>query len=679
MDVKFYIKRNINNQVAKITKDNITFLDNNFKLGTNEEDLFSLIRSTDETKLGDFFQHSRFGKLPLSAKFTKKFTLCSLYKVEILSKEEFYKLQQKEKFEFIITQRTVAWINLLDKSELVNFLKFCNIYCEDSNTIVELRNLASSAIKSFRREDTDVIEIEEDLSLNFNNSGDNWANETFIEKDTETDNVDTLSIGYKIKNLLDDLRLTNETENQHNNSNLNKADILNQTSDINLKSNNINSEVENNKVTSEIRENLKNTVEKSTVEIKPKIIINKNKLNIKSNMALKSMLHQPQPFSGSSHEDVDNFFDNFDLAAIINEWGEYEKITLLPLYLKDTAGKFFKIIKTKNPNITWESVKTQLIEKFTVIGNKKLLKIQLDQRKLEKGETISEFLINIIELCNKIDLQMEETDICEKILAGLPDEIYDKIDILDNSTLNNLEKNLKHVESSKLIRNKNINSNREVEELRKEMDVLKNHIKNLNTTQSGQNNFNRNSYTRNQNNRNFKDDNFNNYNNRYVSNNNQRFNNNNNFNNNGNSNGPQNFNYNNYKNRNFQRNHDHYGNNGNNNKNNVDRNFNNTNSRNNNNFDNSQYNKSYYYLNQNRLNNYFTNNSNRNNDFNKNNTFSGRRNNANPEYNNSNNYGGESGYNRQNVRVEEVNTNFVEKNSRSNSMNSNKNVPNQKN
>lgn len=151
MDYKYYIKRNINNQVAKITNENILFLDKNFKLETIEEDLFSLIRSTDETKLGDFFQHSKFGKLPLSAKCIKKFTLCSLYKVEILSKEGFNKLQQKEKFEFIITQKTVAWVNLLDKSELVSFLKFCKIYCEDSNTIGELRSLASSAIKSFRK------------------------------------------------------------------------------------------------------------------------------------------------------------------------------------------------------------------------------------------------------------------------------------------------------------------------------------------------------------------------------------------------------------------------------------------------------------------------------------------------------------------------------------------------
>jgi hypothetical protein len=50
-----------------------------------------------------------------------------------------------------------------------------------------------------------------------------------------------------------------------------------------------------------------------------------------------------------------------------------------------------------------------------------------------------------------------------------------------------LEKNVKHVESSKLIRNKNINLNRDVKELRKEIYVLKNHIEKLNITQGSQN------------------------------------------------------------------------------------------------------------------------------------------------------------------------------------------------
>lgn len=146
-----------------------------------------------------------------------------------MSKEEFNQLTAVEnKFEFIISQKTVSWINLLDKTAIAGFLKFYSVHCDEASTITELRSLASSAIKYFRKnQTTDEVEIEnfnntelsfidENLSLKSNNSGENLANVTFIEdnqKKTEMNEEDTLSIGNKIKNLLDDLT---------NNSNFNK-------------------------------------------------------------------------------------------------------------------------------------------------------------------------------------------------------------------------------------------------------------------------------------------------------------------------------------------------------------------------------------------------------------------------------------------------------------------------
>jgi hypothetical protein len=123
------------------------------------------------------------------------------------------------------------------------------------------------------------------------------------------------------------------------------------------------------------------------------------------------ILHRPQPFSDDLDQDVESFFDNYELAAIINEWGDREKIILLPIYLKSTAENFFKIIKTKNPKITWHDAKKQIKEKFTTIGNKILLLAQLKQKKLKEGEKLSKFVIDISELCNRIDVGMKEEDI----------------------------------------------------------------------------------------------------------------------------------------------------------------------------------------------------------------------------------------------------------------------------
>jgi len=122
MDVKFYIKRNVNNQAAKVTKSNIVFLNEDFNSEINAIDLISILRQIEEFDLGNFFENSKFGKIPLSAKLVKKFSLCTLYEVECLSKEEFNALTPVEKkFEFIISQKTVSWILLLDKPEVVGF------------------------------------------------------------------------------------------------------------------------------------------------------------------------------------------------------------------------------------------------------------------------------------------------------------------------------------------------------------------------------------------------------------------------------------------------------------------------------------------------------------------------------------------------------------------------------
>ncbi len=217
--------------------------------------------------------------------------------------------------------------------------------------------------------------------------------------------------------------------------------------------------------------------------IEPTKLINyyNNQNETKLKMEFKTMIHQPQTFSGKIGEDVDSFIENFDLAAIINNWGETEKITLLPLYLKDSASKFFKLIKTKTPNINWEQTKQQIKEKFTNVGSDKLLRIQLNQRKLKDNETLNEFIINMMELCYKINPNMIEEEICEKILAGLPDEIYNKIEILDNTNITKITDNLKRYELAKMVRKTDEKQNSNVNKLNEEINILKKHIQQLTT------------------------------------------------------------------------------------------------------------------------------------------------------------------------------------------------------
>jgi predicted nucleotide-binding protein len=66
--------------------------------------------------------------------------------------------------------------------------------------------------------------------------------------------------------------------------------------------------------------------------------------------------------------------------------------------------------------------------------------------------------------------------------------VYEKIEILDNSTIDNIENNLRKYELSILIRSKDDKGNKDTERLEKERDVLKNHLQKLSMGQLDINN-----------------------------------------------------------------------------------------------------------------------------------------------------------------------------------------------
>jgi len=64
---------------------------------------------------------------------------------------------------------------------------------------------------------------------------------------------------------------------------------------------------------------------------------------------------------------------------------------------------------------------------------------------------------------------MMEEEICEKMLAGLLDEIYNKIDILNNTNITKITENLKRYELAKLVRKTDEKKNSTVDKLNEEI------------------------------------------------------------------------------------------------------------------------------------------------------------------------------------------------------------------
>jgi len=55
MDNKFYIKRNVNNQITKVESTNILYLNEYFNSKINEINLINLLRQIEEVELGNYF------------------------------------------------------------------------------------------------------------------------------------------------------------------------------------------------------------------------------------------------------------------------------------------------------------------------------------------------------------------------------------------------------------------------------------------------------------------------------------------------------------------------------------------------------------------------------------------------------------------------------------------------
>lgn len=59
-------------------------------------------------------------------------------------------------------------------------------------------------------------------------------------------------------------------------------------------------------------------------------------------MLFINMIQRPDIFRDKASEEVEEFMDKFELFSIVNNWGELEKLIILPLFLNDKRLNFLK-------------------------------------------------------------------------------------------------------------------------------------------------------------------------------------------------------------------------------------------------------------------------------------------------------------------------------------------------
>ncbi|XP_022160770.1 uncharacterized protein LOC111026899 [Myzus persicae] len=118
-------------------------------------------------------------------------------------------------------------------------------------------------------------------------------------------------------------------------------------------------------------------------------------------MDYRSTVTKPQTYSGKITENVVQYFDTFERIAKANQWGEAEKLIMIPLYLRDQAIKLLDRIENKSPILTWEIVKNDFINHYNSEDQIEMPRENLYKQTKHVDENIQDYVLKILSECKR--------------------------------------------------------------------------------------------------------------------------------------------------------------------------------------------------------------------------------------------------------------------------------------
>lgn len=202
-------------------------------------------------------------------------------------------------------------------------------------------------------------------------------------------------------------------------------------------------------------------------QINPKNSNNKE-MSITTNIA-KSMV-RPDPFDGKSN--VQTFLKKFEYAANVNGWDDDKKKEYLPSFLTATAFDFYAALDDKKLITTWDLLKKSFKERYGKLAN--IAELELQTRKLEPTESVTEYLTSVVSLCNEADDKMSNERIINYVLRGLSPELVSLVVPMKSQNLDELQRNLNTAEYALKIneQTKKANLALEIEKIKQQLSKL---------------------------------------------------------------------------------------------------------------------------------------------------------------------------------------------------------------
>ncbi|XP_039284430.1 uncharacterized protein LOC120351396 [Nilaparvata lugens] len=161
----------------------------------------------------------------------------------------------------------------------------------------------------------------------------------------------------------------------------------------------------------------------------------------------------PRIYGGKKSEDVIDFFIHFERVSNANLWDEKDKLLYLPFYLEGSPLKYLDMIQlslTEANRWDYKNVRSEL-EKYYQPIHMDRYEMELTNIRMKPCEAAREYMAQVLGLCSKVDPHMSEGRKIKYVLKGLLPHIQDRVIMLPNESIDELERNLQRFEFSQYI------------------------------------------------------------------------------------------------------------------------------------------------------------------------------------------------------------------------------------
>jgi len=150
----------------------------------------------------------------------------------------------------------------------------------------------------------------------------------------------------------------------------------------------------------------------------------------------------PPKFSGKPDEDPFKYLQNFDLAAVSNNWDDIIKMHQIPNYLLGTASLWYKFWRrdrlVSTPGVgrpTWPEFVKALQKAFRSVASKDVAEEKLFNRKQRIGESPEDYFYSMLDLIYDYDPSMSVPTQIRFIVKGLRPVYLEKINPMKPTTI----------------------------------------------------------------------------------------------------------------------------------------------------------------------------------------------------------------------------------------------------